>query len=57
MTPYALMYYTAEEYLAFERDALERHEYYKGEIRAVFGGSFKHNIIEDNIRGEIAWTS
>ena len=53
MTPYALMYYTAEEYLAFERDALERHEYYKGEIRAVPGGSLKHNMIEDNIRGDI----
>jgi hypothetical protein len=33
-----LKYYTEQEYLAFEREATEKHEYYKGEIFAMSGG-------------------
>lgn len=50
MSQPAIKYITDSEYLAFEREAEERHEYYKGEIFAMSGASFKHNIIEDNLR-------
>ncbi|HEX8676848.1 MAG TPA: Uma2 family endonuclease [Segetibacter sp.] len=49
----AIKYSTAAEYLSFEREGEERHEYYKGEIYAMSGASFKHNIIEDNLRGTL----
>ncbi len=49
----AVKYYTQEEYLAFERESLERHEFYKGEIFNMSGASYEHNLIEDNIRGEL----
>lgn len=51
MSQPALKYYTEEEYLAIERVAEERHEYYKGEIFAMSGASLKHNKIENNLRG------
>jgi Uma2 family endonuclease len=44
---------TEKEYLAFERSALDKHEYYKGEIFAMSGASFKHNLIESNLRGAL----
>lgn len=40
---------TAAEYLAFERQSEERHEYHGGELRLMAGGSRKHNIISLNI--------
>jgi Uma2 family endonuclease len=40
---------TAAEYLAFERQSEERHEYHSGELRLMAGGSRKHNIISLNI--------
>jgi Uma2 family endonuclease len=46
----AAKYISQQEYLAFERNALDRHEYYKGEIFAMGGASFKHNLIESNLR-------
>lgn len=49
----AVKYYTQEEYLAFERESQERHEYYKGEIFNMSGASFEHNMIEDNVRVSI----
>ena len=49
----AIKYLTAAEYLSFEREGEERHEYYKGEMYAMSGASFKHNIIEDNLRGTL----
>jgi Uma2 family endonuclease len=51
MSQPAIKYVSQVEYLAFEREAEDRHEYYKGEIFAISGASFKHNIIEDNLRG------
>ena len=39
-----------KEYPAFERSALDKHEYYQGEIFAMNGESFKHNLIESNLR-------
>ena len=47
----AVKYLTEKEYLAFERSALDKHEYYQGEIFAMSGASFKHNLIESNLRG------
>lgn len=49
----AVKYYTQEEYLSFERESLERHEFYKGEIFNMSGASYEHNVIEDNIRGSL----
>ncbi len=49
----AAKYITQQEYLAFERNALDKHEYYKGEIFAMSGASFKHNLIESNLRGAL----
>ncbi|MBX9785179.1 MAG: Uma2 family endonuclease [Chitinophagaceae bacterium] len=49
----AVKYYTQEEYLAFERESPEKHEYYKGEIFNMSGASYEHNVIEDNLRGSL----
>jgi len=46
----AVQFIQPEEYLAMEREATDRHEYYKGEVFLMSGASFKHNVIEDNIR-------
>ena len=40
---------TPEEYLAWERKADTKHEYLRGEIIAMSGASFFHNIITSNI--------
>lgn len=50
--------FTAEEYLQFEKDAVERHEYYRGgifpmyghgELLASSGAGTRHNIIFSNL--------
>lgn len=46
-----LKYYSEKDYLDFERNSPERHEFYKGEIFAMSGASYEHNVIEDNLRG------
>ena len=45
--------YTAEEYLAFEREAEERHEFLDGVIYAMAGESDEHGDISVNICGEL----
>ena len=45
-----LKYYSEKDYLDFERNSQERHEYYKGEIFPMSGASYKHNVIEDYLR-------
>jgi Uma2 family endonuclease len=42
-------FYTAEEYLALEEKAGSKSEYYNGQILAMAGGSYNHNIIAGNI--------
>ena len=42
-------YATPEEYLAFERAAEYKNEYFDGEIYAMTGASRKHNLIAGNI--------
>lgn len=46
-------YHTVEEYLAFEREAFEKHEYIDGEIVAMAGASREHNLIGLNVATEI----
>jgi Uma2 family endonuclease len=48
-----LKYMTEQEYLAFERNSVEKHEYYKGEIFNMSGASRNHNKIDSNLRTEI----
>ena len=42
-------YYSEEEYLAFEREAVDKHELIDGEILAMAGASREHNVIGGNI--------
>ena len=46
-------YLTPEEYLAFEREADVKHEYYAGEIFAFAGASRQHNLIVANVIREL----
>ena len=44
---------TPEEYLAIDRQAEIRSEYLDGEMFAMAGGSYAHNVIVGNLVGEI----
>ncbi len=44
---------TIEEYLAFENEAIEKHEYYQGEVFAMSGAKTTHNRITVNTLSEI----
>ena len=39
------------DYLADERNAINKHEFYKGEVYAMSGASIKHNLIFSNVFG------
>src|ERR1700757_5307277 len=45
--------YTVAEYLALERKAEYKSEYFDGEIIAMTGASEKHNLIVTNVIGEL----
>lgn len=49
--------WTEEEYLEMERAALDKHEYYLGEIFAMAGAGNRHNIIFRNIFAELGYKS
>ena len=49
----AKKFYTQEEYLAFERKSLEKHEYYQGEIFDMAGTRVNHNRVQMNFTGEV----
>ncbi len=49
----ARTYLTPEEYLAFERKAITKHEYLSGEIVAMSGASNAHNLITGDIFAEL----
>ena len=49
----AQTYYTAEEYLALERNASYKSEFHDGQIYAMTGASREHNLITVNIAGEL----
>ena len=38
-----------QDYLARERTAAFKSEYYRGEIFAMAGASFEHTLIKDNV--------
>ncbi len=46
---YQERFYSIREYLEMENAAVEKHEYYKGEIFAMSGAGPRHNIISINI--------
>lgn len=48
--------YTPEEYLAFEREAEEKHEFVDGEIVAMAGASREHNLIGVNVSSELRFS-
>lgn len=41
--------HTPEEYLRFEKESLQKHEYFKGEIYAMAGAGTRHNIVFSNL--------
>jgi Uma2 family endonuclease len=45
--------YSPEEYLALERAAEYKSQYFAGEIFAMAGGSPRHNLISTNVIGEL----
>ena len=47
--------FTEEEYLSLERSSELRHEFFEGEIFAMSGTSFRHNLIFTNIFGDLAY--
>jgi Uma2 family endonuclease len=44
---------TIEDYLRLERDAPDKHEFYRGEIFCMAGGSARHSRLTMNVGGEI----
>jgi Uma2 family endonuclease len=45
--------YTAAEYLAFERQSDQKHEFYDGEVFAMSGGRATHSLIGGNVCGAL----
>jgi Uncharacterized protein conserved in cyanobacteria len=45
--------FTIAEFLAFEEDSVEKHEFYQGEIFAMAGATIRHNEISGNIFGQL----
>lgn len=41
--------FTIDEYLRFEKDSPEKHEFFQGEIFAMSGASNRHNLIFSNL--------
>lgn len=50
---YQKKFYTIGEYLEIEKESLEKHGYYEGEIFAIAGASNVHNIIFKNTFGNL----
>ncbi len=46
---YGMKKLTIEEYLEFERNAEDKHEYYQGEVFAMSGAKLAHNIATGNL--------
>jgi len=51
---YGKKIFTIDEYLEFERSSRDKHEYYQGEIFAMSGAGFAHNLIFSNVFREVA---
>ena len=52
-SPQVAVKITPQEYLAFERQATEKHEFVDGIIYAMSGASEEHNLVAGNVFGEI----
>ncbi|MDQ0638501.1 Uma2 family endonuclease [Pedobacter sp. W3I1] len=50
---YQKRHYTIEEYLEMEKASTVKHEYFQGEIFAMSGATFNHNLIFSNIFGPL----
>lgn len=50
---YGKQKFTIEEYLEMERNATQKHEYYKGEIFAMSGPKYQHVLVADNVLGAL----
>jgi Uma2 family endonuclease len=46
---------SVEEYLQFERESLEKHEFYRNEVFAMAGAGPRHNVIFSNLFGRLAY--
>jgi Uma2 family endonuclease len=46
-------FYTPEEYLVLEEKADHKSEYFNGEVFAMAGGSYNHNVIAGNINAAL----
>lgn len=44
---------SASEYLVWEREQLDRHEFFRGEVFATSGGSFRHSALAASFGGEL----
>jgi Uma2 family endonuclease len=53
MSSHPKAHLTPEEYLAIERQAETKSEYFNGEMFAMVGSSREHNLIAVNIAGEL----
>ncbi len=53
MSSLAKQHYTAEQYLALEREAEYKSEYFNGQIYAMSGASKDHVVIATNLIGEL----
>ena len=53
MVAQEIKFITQEEYLATERLATEKHEYFQGEIFAMSGTTIEHNVIAVNCISEL----
>ncbi len=46
---------TIEEYLQFERESVQKHEFYNGEVFSMAGAGPRHNKIFSNVFGKLAY--
>jgi Uma2 family endonuclease len=49
----AAQYFTREDYFAFEETSEEKHEFFRGEIFAMAGGTFNHASILVNVQARL----
>jgi Uma2 family endonuclease len=45
--------YSLQEYLELEKNSLEKHEFFAGEIYAIAGGKPNHSLLANNISSEL----
>ncbi len=52
---YDKRYVSPEEYLSFERQSEQKHEYFRDEVFAMAGAGLRHNRIFSNVFGKLAF--